>query len=599
MRVVLFALVVSCSACGSATPTTPDAGSADSGADARAPCDTMFVAPTGADGATGCEPARAKRTIGAALLAAQGSAKIAHVKVCKGNYGESVSFAVQRTLTLEGGFACDTFERTAKYGYPTFDGVNETVVQSDGSAFTATGAVPSTVVVDGFTFRGSDLDNSPAVKIEDGPALVLSNDRIVGGKGTGYGVGSTGVDVRRAPIELVHDDIDGGAGTTDTFHLIGSMGVFAEGPVRIHDDRIAGGSGVLGGDEKQSLPIASVAMRLYGDDYVGPAAIARNVIDAGAGTTKGTTPVQVAGIQVWRKSDNSEKRSVEIVDNVIRGRSGDCTGPCGSSAVDVSWYENAVIARNRIHGGDTGHLYANAGAILVYVVANASIVDNLIHAGGRSPLETNAAVAISMAYGGFTRIAHNSIVAPASKSGVIAFAPTSAPQTFSVENNLILSTGSGTLFSGPRCNGLDVVRNNAFAGFATLFTGRGVLQACSATIPSTTVTELETNLATDGATASGNLELHASCATASCVAVPACAPNDAHCAEGVFAGFGASDLGVSALFGGGWPLASSPSCKLSKGGMDLTASVPADFVGKLRTVPVSLGAYEEDGACQP
>jgi len=47
----------------------------------------------------------------------------------------------------------------------------------------------------------------------------------------------------------------------------------------------------------------------------------------------------------------------------------------------------------------------------------------------------------------------------------------------------------------------------------------------------------------------------------------------------------------------GFPLATTGSCTLVRGGRDVLALVPKDVTGKARTLPLSIGAWEED-TCQ-
>jgi hypothetical protein len=248
-RGLRFGLVVFVAACGSpqapAADAGPDAPPRDGGGEVATACSPIYVSPAGDDKASGCAPDTAKRTIGAAITAAASSSIASpRVMVCHGVYDENVLLDAT-SVSLQGGFGCAQFTRSSDYGYPAFDPVNETVVapSGGGSALEVTGAIGSNVAIDGFSFHGSPVDNGAAVSIHDGPSVVLSNNRIVGGSGTGYGTGSTGVDIRNASPDVSHNSIDGGSGTTSNEHIYGSIGVYLLGPAHVHDNRITGGTG--------------------------------------------------------------------------------------------------------------------------------------------------------------------------------------------------------------------------------------------------------------------------------------------------------------------------------------------------------------------
>lgn len=573
----------------------PDARLHDAGKDSTADCSPVYVSPAGQDNQSGCSPAAAKRTIGAAIITAAASSSASpQVMVCHGIYDENVLLNAT-SVSLQGGFDCSQFARAADYGYPAFDPVNEAVVapSGSGSALEVTGSIAPSVVVDGFSFHGSPVDNSPAVSIHDGPSIVLSNNRVVGGSGSGYSTGSTGLDIRNASPEITHDAIDGGSGTTSTSHIYGSIGVYLEGLAHIHDNQITGGTGTLGGDETTVQQTASIGLIASGGAFTGALAIQGNVIDAGHGTSLGTpTNFDVEGVSILTGS-------VDLVSNTISGGDWACSGFCAKTAVSTLQCDTVGLEGNRIYGGGGGSASAGVWAVLINNSKSVQIVNNMIHSGNREGTLAAAASDISLAYVSNAFIAHNTVfLAPSLAGSALHSFPTSLVQQFTVENNLFLSSGQGTALDLWRCNGLAALRNNAFSPMTTLFDAHGST-SCPGDNSLATVAATESLIVSDSGNAQGNIAIAATCSSSACATVSGCGSGGDQCAEALLDGFGASDLGFSGLTSGRWALAASPPCKISQGGMDLTSQVPQDAFGAPRTPPVSMGASEMDGACTP
>jgi hypothetical protein len=189
----------------------------------------VYVSATTGNDATndGLSPSRPKKTIVAGLSAAKAAHSI-EVHVCRGTYNE-YGLNLNAALSLKGAYDCTTWTRTAAYGYPSFDRVNETVIESGNSSMPAallvSGTVPSSVVVDGFTIRGGSAgtgDPTIGIAVQDGASPVLSNNDIHGGAGT--------------------QSAD--AGTDAGTVAYGSVGVLltGTGTPNVHDDAISGGS---------------------------------------------------------------------------------------------------------------------------------------------------------------------------------------------------------------------------------------------------------------------------------------------------------------------------------------------------------------------
>jgi hypothetical protein len=587
MRAAL-ALCVGAIACGTPSNAAP---AADAGPDG----DPIYVSPAGSDAQSGCSPQAPKATIGAAIAASSASSTATHrVMVCHGTYDETVILAV--SVSLLGGFDCAQFARTATYGSPLFDRTNEATIapSGPGSALEVVGRLGADVVVDGFSFRGSPVDNAPAVSIHDGPTIVLSNDSIVGGSGSGWGIGSTGVDIRAAGPEITHDVIDGGAGkSSQQTHIYGSIGIYLEGLASIHDNRITGGTGTLGGDATGSfLQTASVGLTASGGNLTGTNAVTNNVIDAGHGTSLGKPGFGYEGVSM-------STGSLELSFNTITAGDWPCTGFCAKTAVSVLQSNPVRLRGNRIYGGGAGNVLAQVSAVAINNAQSVEIVDNMIHSGNREGTLSESAGGVELAYVTDAFVAHNTVfLAPSKRGAAISSLPTSVAQHFAVENNLFLSTGQGTAFEIARCNGLAVMRNNAFSPFATVLRARG-FAPCPGDIAPATVAATQSQLVADGADAQGNIEVRSTCATSACAVVAGCGAGGDQCAEALLDTFGSADLGLSGLFTGKWALAANPPCKVSQGGVDLTSRVPQDIFGAARTAPVSMGAAEQDTVCTP
>ena len=95
--------------------------------------------------------------------------------------------------------------------------------------------------------------------------------------------------------------------------------------------------------------------------------------------------------------------------------------------------------------------------------------------------------------------------------------------------------------------------------------------------------------------AENNVAILAACRPVDPRCKPCTSPDAATCIADVFA----APPSFAQLLSQGWRLKPNGPCLLARGGFDLTARVPRDHYGALRTTPVSVGAHEDDGPCQP
>jgi hypothetical protein len=246
----------------------PDAAPIDAGIDADT-CPTLYVAPPASGGNdlnTGCTQSDPLATLGGANYAL-GVRGPHEVHVCAGSYAGTT---FNNPGKLMGGYSCSSWSRTTAYGYPTFDGVNETIVTNPGGGLTGTmilgGSIDAASVFDGFTVQAlsSGTSGSQALVVQESAGPTISNDKILGGATSsstesgsmGLRLASTG-----APIVTL-DVIDGGTGSSSVvFPASGSVGLLIEaGTPRVGMVTIHGGGG------SSSKSIASVGVTITGGD---------------------------------------------------------------------------------------------------------------------------------------------------------------------------------------------------------------------------------------------------------------------------------------------------------------------------------------------
>ena len=116
---------------------------------------------------------------------------------CKGTYSE-MALSLSAPVSLRGAYDCATWTRTATFGYPTFDGVNATIVENGSPASQAqtlvlSGNVPSSTIVDGLAMIAGApaLDaTTEGVLVHGSASPVITDVEVTGGAGhsvSGYG----------------------------------------------------------------------------------------------------------------------------------------------------------------------------------------------------------------------------------------------------------------------------------------------------------------------------------------------------------------------------------------------------------------------------
>jgi hypothetical protein len=286
----------------------------------------IYVSGKGDDANPGNDPANPKKTITSAVDAVK-TQKLQDitVKVCRGTYAES-NLMLDVPVSLRGGYDCCTWTRTGTFGYPTFDGVAETIIASSGAQDAPTLTISglllnSTVVVDGLTLQGPEAADLPGgggavgLRVTDKASPLVQDCQIDGGQTVATtGPGSIGVLVDTlARPEITHTSLTGGSGFASGTEQTGSIGLWVQqsaGVASIHDNTIDGGNGngphgsvgflsqattpattpianneINGGKGQASNGTGSIGLHLLysgGDPHLS-AVVTGNTIDGGAG----------------------------------------------------------------------------------------------------------------------------------------------------------------------------------------------------------------------------------------------------------------------------------------------------------------------------
>jgi hypothetical protein len=577
-------------------------------------------ADTGNDANTGCVPCAPKRTIASALaqLQASGPADAGagadagpppEVHVCAGTYNET-SLVIRTPVSLLGGYDCAGWTRTATYGWPSFDGAQESVIQNAQYASQAsTLVVTAPALVDGFTVRGAveATSMSAALEVRAPLGVIVSNDHIVGGSNVPTNaatMGSIGLYLNGDVATTVAQDwIDGGSGST-TVQGVGSVGMYVLGAgadvnfPSIHDNRIGGGTGfgVFPGRAATAMAFAKA-----GDFRADPTrAVTRNLIDGGTGN--GSTSGVIEGIaHAWATG-------AVFSANDIRGG----TDLGGGGTTGIAWPFGSLTAiGNRIYAGNCP-ASTNDGSVGIQFYGSNSpgiVVNNMIH-GGTSPFPLGIDL-----FGNGVVVAYNTIFGGSSNASQGGSAIALSTPTFGtlvaarIFNNLFMGASAindapvlGTVCMATTPAQVQSFQNNAILGAAVPFK---YSPAC-ATAPTGpfTIALMEQEIGKSG-TASGNRILAASlCPGTGCdSACTLAAGSEGACLQSLFSAWSQNDHGFTTLVGGAWPLHGGDPCLVTRGGtVDATLGSieQVDFFGNARTAvgPVSIGAAEFDGTCQ-
>jgi hypothetical protein len=567
---------------------------ASGGGDAAGPQDSGVVyvsVEAGSDTNSGLSPEAPKRTLVAAIATAIALDAGAEVHACAGTYAET-QLNLNGAVSLRGAYDCATWARTATFGYPVFDHVNDTVVENAnpalrGSTLVVSNAVPASSVVDGLTIVGSAVldGTTTGVIFEDEASPVLRDDTITGGGGqqtTGFG--SIGVYIDGASAaEVVDDAINGGTGTP------GSVGVEIRSTAtpHVHDDLVSGGLG--------NAPIGiyvqsgvSGADSLFG-------------LEVSACDSPGVTGSAIA-IQI-----NAPDAGVDVVSSLVNG----CAGVADAGASSVGIRATSVGALNvledRVFGGTRSGAGAYTAGVQVVAASTATVRNSMLHGG---EVTGGSANGLSIVAAGSANIQDDTVYAGAEDGTSIVVL--GGAENVKVTNVIVLGGGTGQTHAGifaASCSGiLSSLDHDLFANYAA------PIYACNlpdggAGPTAQTPEQLEALLSV----ASDDLA-YASTAACSddagdCVASPPCPGTPTACLGALFGASWTSDDGVTGLFPstapdggttlGGWTLPAGAPCAIARGGVPV-AGISTDLFGNPRnpTTP-TIGAAELLGTCTP
>jgi hypothetical protein len=562
-----------CPGCTDAASPTRDAAPDDSAADAMtadAACTPgvdggldscggcsggiLYVATTGADTNDGCSSAAPKATLQAAADQVASSDLSQRIEVCKGTYTASTT-VVTKSVQMYGGYDCSSWTRTATYGAPSFDGVNETILAAssdgsgDGAAITFnTSSVTRAAVLDGFTVQGapygSIIGDSYAVLDTTGASPTLTNDKIIGSSGN---VARTvGVEVVAAGgPEIAFDRIEGGGGQRSI-----AVSLEEAASAFVHDDTLAGGSGTVQGSYGLFV--------LQSGPLTGANSISNNVIDGGTG---GGATSKSSSFGVYLSGSDAD-----FLGNTVSTGSPTCTiATCAGHAVFVTTAaaNHVLFQANRLYSSPTAFPNVVLGGS---GTGDLRIFDNLIDQTGGSA----GSIAVELASGSGSVFADNTVFG----------------QHFALALTAEQNMTTYVSFT-----------NNAMVGYA----GPRVTESCSNDAPTSTLAAFQAAL---GSTAGGNTRVDSSCAgdtsaTSACGVEAACGTAGSSCFGTILTHWDDASSGVADLLdtSKSWRLAPSAPCLVSQIDTQRTPPIATDFGGTLRSAPFSAGAWESDALC--
>jgi hypothetical protein len=567
---------------------------------AGCPGGIVYVAPTGADSNDGCTKTTPLATITRALaVVSSQNAAGEEIHVCKGTFTED-DMVVDYPVSLRGGYDCATWARTASFGYPQFDGINATVLATtaanpSGNTLAIAGnTIGAAVVIDGLTVEGpgtGGFTKLGAIIVSGNATPTLSNDDIEGATTSSVATVGLRLSIEGAPTVLMNR-IGGGGGATGSF----GVDVGQSSALYLHDNVISGGTsptfswGV----------IASTDVPLAGQ----PEYVLHNTINGGTGTT-------VIGLDLT-------DLSISVVGNVITGGAASCAGgDCASTGVRLDVDESVpfvvTVAQNRI----------TSGTVAVPMGGTPSMIGLLAHGLARLDVQDNAIQAGSQGNTEGTGLALQSVTAANVQGNTVygygAALTLDTVADVDIDGNLFLTDTSGTAVTA--CTGtskVDSLLGNAFVNTPNL-----VSASCSAGAL-TTVTSVESLYGASAIRgASGNRRVSSACgavdSATQCITEAACVPGATDqkvCITHVLATWDDPSQGAADLLdlSRGWKLATPAPCGLAQafatpltdalavdGGSALGGADDdlVDILGTTRSIPVSIGAYEDDGPCMP
>lgn len=605
-----------------------DGSAGNDGGDGGIVCDVVYVSPRGNDGDDGCTTATPKKTIGAAVLLAKTLVTVNEIHVCAGTFDEPVT--LDTPVDLKGGYDCGTWNRTATYGYPTFDAVHETLVGGSQlpAAVVVTGAtIASAVEIDGLTILGAkskSAQDGVALRIGQAAAPVVSNCRIVGGATFSVtGDGSVGARIEAgAKPEIRFNYIDGGTGVSYVADGAGRAGLVVDSASPfVHHNHITGGAAV----PESSDGIASVGLVLRDAPMLNEAnsrPILSNQIEGGDGD--GGDLISSTGLLALGATD------FDLVDSVVRP--GDCLGEAVQTYGVCSLATGAVrVLTSRIFGGNLSNPnqpnYGFRVGVWIDGAASFFAENDMVYGGvpvvgfsGGSP-----SFAISLANVTGAEVRHCTLYSGPSGFPTVgtALRMYGAVTKVVLQNSILAADASWNeslyVEECASAGSFERVENNLFFNYAAIGVSLPILgygespaSPCGVNEYFSEVDAFTNHLKTTctgatpgpcasfgGTKVSGNRTLRKTCgADTGCISWPTCDGSSLACLQSVFDGWTASDNGLSTLFGPGWKLAPEVPCSIAKSGLNL--GVTNDLLGKPRTIPPSMGAAELDSTtCTP
>jgi hypothetical protein len=558
----------------------------------------VYVSADGNDTASGCAPDAPKRTIGAAIGLVKTLAATRHeIRVCRGRYDEPV--VLDYPVALLGAYECATWRRSERYGAPSFDGVNESVVTTSSEAPPLVVLRIEDAVVDGFTFRAADAagKRTVAAMFTGAARGVLSNSVLVGGGGSASdSPASVGLvvdegakpEVRGARVSAgkVQKTDGGGYGSAGVLLTTGAGGV------RIAEAAITGGGGEI------SSGTGSVGVLAFGGDLT----IEDTTVHGGNGATGfGSSSIGVIA--------SVTAGEVLVRGSAIHGGDGACQASCTTTAVGIGTKRPVRIEKNRVFAGEiTAKVLERVRFTGIRVTDSdrAEIWDNFVHSGNLRGADTRTAIGIDVQRGRGVDVTHNTVALGPSRSAggyAIAFESNAGR----VVNNLLFYAGTRSLaaarIDGCAPNRIDALKGNVFVGFPTdtplvsIAKTDGTCTADAVTPSTVDLVESEVG-ATFGASVPGqNHRFAASCGGDSkCSATVACASGQVACIESMLASW--TPASGDDLLAGGWKLRDDVTCRVAGGAVSAPGLAETDAFGTPRTDPRSVGAHENDVACR-
>jgi len=586
---------------GGSDRTLPEGGSSDGatpgedGLESSVPETVVFVSnTTGDDTNVGIDPTRPKKTIVAGLAKALAIGAAASVEVCEGTYVET-ALVLAGSIPLRGAYDCTSWERTAAYGFPTFDGIHGTRIENgapgvQAATLVVTGDLTASALVDGFLVAGAAASAAPTAGIEvvGSASPLIANDVVEGGGGIGgaSSPGSVGVDILGGSPEVRFCMVSGGSGAGKP----GSVGiaVTSAGSPSVHDDAVSGGTGTA---TSVTSDLAAVGV-LAQTSLTQATALKGLVVDGSddVGVTGSSAGIVVSGSGLI----------VDIEDSAIRGGTGSAAGTLSEGIAVANAGGMTRVLSDRIYAGDRTGASSQTYGVEALEVGTLSISNSEIHAGTVAASTSAFSVGVDVASATGLTVTFDTIYSGQGAGAAISVGAELGGVI--VTDDLLAGGGPGTAATAIEmgsCDGeIADLASTAFVNFADLY-------SCPGEVPATLLSELAT--AVPGAATAGDIELESGLCVAmtSCVPDPSCPAAPASCLPSLFGASWTADDGATGLFNGppstddaaamenGWSLLGSTiPCALARGGTPLDGT-DMDLFGQVRSATKpTIGAAE-------